>query len=91
MPPELFRHVYAVAADSAESAIETAWKYATATDAARELHEYPVALHKDDIPPRIKTRYVEVYRIQIAITSLRHSTTTTPRFGTDEPSLTPPY
>jgi hypothetical protein len=65
------RAVYAVAANSGDEAIATAWKYDMSNEAARELHGYPVALHKDDMPARVKAPYATVYKVHIAIVSLK--------------------
>jgi hypothetical protein len=63
--------VYAVSAESPEAAIEVAWQYQLANEGARELHDYPVALHRDDMLPMHKRRHPHIYRTRIAIKSLR--------------------
>jgi hypothetical protein len=63
--------IYAVSAESPEAAIYVAWQYALASEGGRSLHDYPVALHRDDMPPTHKRRWPHIYRTRIAIKSLR--------------------
>jgi hypothetical protein len=62
--------VYAVAADTPGQAIELAWAYALANEGARDIRDWPVAPHRDDMRPCHRERGT-IYRTRIALVSAR--------------------